>query len=123
VLALVGIAATARPLAAQEAPDATRACYVPAAGTVYRIGEPGLPSACAETIGAARHVGFSWPEASPQGALPDPTAAALLGVEMLAARVRELEVENARLEDIAANLANEMAALRAQFERLEGERR
>ena len=47
-------------------PKVYRACYTPTTGTVYRIGEPGMPSACAKPT----HVEFTWTsegQPGPQG--------------------------------------------------------
>jgi hypothetical protein len=57
LFALLGLAVFApRPAQGQvEDSDVIRACYVPHAGIVYRIGEPGLRRRCRR-----RHVEFSW---------------------------------------------------------------
>jgi hypothetical protein len=51
------------------------------------------------------------------------SAVALIAIQALADRLTVLENQNAALRTTAAGLQNELAALRAQFERLEGERR
>jgi hypothetical protein len=51
------------------------------------------------------------------------SAVALIAIQALANRLTVLENENAALRSTAAGLQNELDALRAQFERLEGERR
>lgn len=57
-------APAARPASAQTTPpDTIRACYVPATGTIYRIGAPGLPSSCL----SQEHVAFSWNRVGPAG--------------------------------------------------------
>jgi hypothetical protein len=119
-LVLAALALAARPLAAQTTPEVFYACYAPANETVYRIKQPGLPQAC-----TAPHVEFSWTEgaAAADDESPDPTAALLLSVASLNAQVRELERANAALQDATAGLWNELSRLRAQFERLDGERR
>lgn len=53
---LVALALDAAALSAQTTPAVFHACYVPASGTVYRIGEPGLREDCV----SHRHVRFSW---------------------------------------------------------------
>jgi len=64
LLALLLGVADARPASAQETvPDTIRACYVPATGTIYRIGVPGLPSSCLSQA----HVAFAWNRVGPQG--------------------------------------------------------
>src|ERR1041385_3201289 len=44
--------------------DSITACYVPASGTIYRIGLTGLPSSCL----AASHIRFSWSSGGAAGA-------------------------------------------------------
>jgi hypothetical protein len=63
-----------------HAPDTLVACYVPASGTVYRVGAAGLPSDCL----AQDHTRFSWTRPSnaagdSSGSLPAPTVARLQG--------------------------------------------
>src|SRR5690606_40560805 len=59
---LVGLGA--RDAVAQTSPpDTIRACYVPATGTIYRIGVPGLPSTCL----SREHVEFLWNRVAPAG--------------------------------------------------------
>src|SRR5690606_37028202 len=59
---LVGLGA--RDAVAQTSPpDTIRACYVPATGTIYRIGVPGLPSTCL----SREHVEFWWNRVAPAG--------------------------------------------------------
>jgi hypothetical protein len=53
----------------------------------------------------------------------DASAVALIAIQALARYVHTLQNENAQLRTTAAGLQNDLAALRAQFERLEGERR
>src|ERR1044071_10250761 len=55
--------ASPRPLAAL-ASDSIAACYVPASGTIYRIGSTGLPTTCLATS----HIKFSWSITGPPGA-------------------------------------------------------
>lgn len=65
-LALLGLAALAPAAAhAQQvtATDTIRACYVPASGTIYRIGVAGGPTAC-----HGGHVEMKWNVAGPAGA-------------------------------------------------------
>jgi len=58
------VAPGARDAAAQTSPpDTIRACYVPATGTIYRIGAPGLPSTCF----SREHVEFWWNRVAPAG--------------------------------------------------------
>src|SRR5690606_29983171 len=58
------VAPGARDAAAQTSPpDTIRACYVPATGTIYRIGAPGLPSTCF----SREHVEFWWNRGAPAG--------------------------------------------------------
>ena len=62
------LAAPAAPIGAQTVPAAPtapkvhHACYVASTGTVYRIKEPGLPTACGTTRKVA-DVAFSWTDA------------------------------------------------------------
>ena len=60
-VALLG-AAVATPAAAQST-EIIRACYVPASGTLYRIGAPGLPTACRSST----HLELQWSVAGPEG--------------------------------------------------------
>src|SRR5690606_16891181 len=46
-----------------DASAVLHACYVPASGTVYRIGVSGAPATCLDPT----HVAFSWSVAGPQG--------------------------------------------------------
>jgi hypothetical protein len=61
---LLAVPSVTAPLAAQTTPTVFRACYVVATGTVYRIGEPGLPTECRTRGGnAVDDVEFSWTDA------------------------------------------------------------
>ncbi|HEX8851794.1 MAG TPA: hypothetical protein VF761_19860 [Gemmatimonadaceae bacterium] len=64
ILLLLGVAlpAGARAQTAPE-PETIRACYVPASGTIYRIGTEGGPSAC-----RGGHIEMKWNIAGPAGA-------------------------------------------------------
>lgn len=55
--------AVAVPAAVEAQTAVYTACYVPSTGTVYRVGESGLPSACVKP----EHVQFSWNQAGPPG--------------------------------------------------------
>lgn len=71
-LVAIGALCMTTPAAAQEAepaPAVMHACYVPLTGTVYRIKETGLRSACSSTS----HIEFQWTDG--EGALR-PTGAA-----------------------------------------------
>ena len=63
----LALLAVPRSVAAQSTPSPTprtyRACYTPSTGTVYRIGEPGQPTACAKDS----HVEFTWASEGQQG--------------------------------------------------------
>src|SRR5687768_1611583 len=66
------------PVGAQATGRTLHACFVPAAGTVYRIREAGLPQACLATT----HVAFSWNDqgiAGPAGAQGDAGPAGAVG--------------------------------------------
>jgi hypothetical protein len=60
VLAVLPAAARAQQVAAS---DTIRACYVPASGTIYRIGVAGGPAAC-----HGSHIEMKWNVAGPAGA-------------------------------------------------------
>jgi len=64
VVLLLGVVGV-EPASAQQTPppDTIRACYVPATGTIYRIGAPGLPSSCLSQA----HVAFAWSRVSSAG--------------------------------------------------------
>jgi hypothetical protein len=55
LLLIAGLVAISAPAAA-DAQSVIHACYVPLTGTVYRIKEPGLRTACSSST----HVEFSW---------------------------------------------------------------
>lgn len=89
-LALAGASAEA----AAQTPATYRACYVPSSGTVYRIGEPGIPQQCGSSTKkgvTTQHVEFTWTDGagalfatSPAGGdltgpLASPSVARLLG--------------------------------------------
>lgn len=61
VAAIALAAAASSPLEAQT--TVLSACYVPSTGTVYRVGQPGLASACVKT----EHVLFTWNQAGTPG--------------------------------------------------------
>ncbi len=62
---LVAMMAVTVPGAAQGEPqEPIRACYVPASGTIYRIGVPGTPAACL----ASSHQPMVWQVTGPAGA-------------------------------------------------------
>ena len=65
LLAVVVLAAIPSAARAQQAAadDTIRACYVPASGTIYRIGVAGGPSAC-----HGNHIEMKWNVAGPAGA-------------------------------------------------------
>jgi len=69
LLAAVAAAAIPSALRAQQAAvdDTIRACYVPASGTIYRIGVAGAPTAC-----HGSHVEMKWNVAGPAGPQGEP---------------------------------------------------
>jgi len=64
------LCATPPAVAAQSTPAVVHACYVPLTGTVYRIKEDGLRTACSSTS----HIEFQWTDG--EGALRPPAGAA-----------------------------------------------
>jgi hypothetical protein len=68
LLAVVAGAAIPSAARAQQAAadDTIRACYVPASGTIYRIGVAGSPTAC-----HGNHIEMKWNVAGPAGAKGD----------------------------------------------------
>lgn len=63
VLVGMGVGAGLAWPAGAAAQTTINGCYVPASGTVYRVGAPGTPSACV----AASHVAFAWSVEGPPG--------------------------------------------------------
>ena len=58
-------------------PTTYRACVVPSSGTIYRIGEPGTPSACTKSS----HVEITWNQVGPQGPAGTPGAQGPAGAQ------------------------------------------
>src|SRR5690349_13413938 len=51
-------------LEAQATAGVIRACWIPASGTLYRIGEPNTPAACL----SPNHIALTWNQPGPAGA-------------------------------------------------------
>src|ERR1041385_6149496 len=62
--------------------DSITACYVPASGTIYRIGLTGLPTSCL----ASSHIRFTWNAGGSPGA-PGATGGTSTSTGQLAAAV------------------------------------